>query len=71
MESEKQNIQTKPYQTQAHKYRERTGGYQRVEKLGVGDGEIGEEDQELKTFFYKTSHGDVIYSKETVVIILY
>lgn len=71
MESEKQNILTKPYQIQAHKNREQTGGYQRVEELGVGDGEIGEEDQEFKTFFYKTSHGDVIYSKETVVIRLY
>ena len=71
MKSEKQNIQTTPYQTQAHKHREQTGGCQRVEKLGVGDGEIGEEDQEFKTFFYKTSHGDGIYSKETVIIILY
>lgn len=57
MESEKQNILTKPYQIQAHKTENRLGVTRGAEELGVGDGEIGEEDQKFKKTLHKTSHG--------------
>ena len=38
---------------------------------GSGDGKISEGDQEVQTFSFKISHGDVIYSIRNTAIILY
>ena len=69
MESKKYNTLVNiTKETQIHRYREQTSGYQWGE--GRGEGQIGVGDSEVQTIRYKRSYKDILYNTGNIANIL-